>query len=132
MRFSSRTRNIVLAVLVALLAIFRLVNWKGGESEKDFKCAFENRKAASELVYTHHARCRMDCRSVNQSLVEQVYRQGEVNCDKSGPKEGDMRYALEMEDRKGDLIRLIVEDEADKHIVITVIRLDFEDRCECS
>ena len=65
-------------------------------------------------------------------MVEAVYEDGSVNCEKSGPKDGDMRYALEKEDERGDVTRVIVEDEGGKHIVITVIRIGGEDQCECS
>lgn len=123
-------RNIIL-FLLAILVVFGIFN-RLFRPPGSPDCSFEDRKSPSELIYTNHARCRMGCRFIDRDLVERVYQYGDVNCEKSGPNKGDMRYALELEDDKGEMIRVIIEDEDDKHIVITVIRLRFDDQCDCS
>lgn len=114
--------------LLIVLGLMRLINTR----QSDWGCSFSERKDASELIYVNHAKCRMKCRNISRDLVEKVYLNGKVNCDKSGEKNGDMRYALEMKDELGDQIRIIVEVEEGKHIVITAIRMGKDDRCECS
>ena len=76
----------------------------------------------------------MECRLVSKAVVERVYEDGEVNCKKSREQNGEMRYALELDDRNGDRIRVVIADDTriDKHVVVTVIRMDYDDRCECS
>lgn len=128
MRINRKYWTTVLIGLLVLLGILRLINdRRPGDS-----CSFTDRNQVSELEYVAHARCRMKCRNISRSLVERVYERGEVNCKKSGEKNGDMRYALEMKDELGDNIRIIIEDEDGKHIVITAIRMGKDDRCECS
>lgn len=128
MRINRRYLSILAIALAVVWGVMRLLN----DYRDPGGCAFTDRSQVNSLEFVSHARCRMRCRDVSQELVERVYLKGAVNCEKSGEKNGDMRYALEMEDRKGDNIRVIVEDENDKHIIITVIRLGAEDQCECS
>ncbi|MCB9233171.1 MAG: DUF4258 domain-containing protein [Bacteroidia bacterium] len=100
----------------------------------DSACDFPNRNHTKDLVYSRHAKCRMDCRKIGPALVEDVYQYGEVNCAKSGKNKGEMRYALEKEDAlTGDKVRIIIADDQDKHshVVVTVIRLDKEFPCNC-
>ena len=130
MRIRRKYLSTIIIGLLILLATLRYMNQHrvGGQ------CAFDDRRDVSELVYSNHARCRMGCRDVPRNLVEKVYQKGEVNCKKSHEERGDMRYALEMKDSGGERIRVViaVDDEEDKHVVVTVIRLDRDDRCECS
>ncbi len=103
-----------------------------GKGDDTPNCEWTERLPVEQLVYVSHARCRMACRGIDQNLVEKVYLHGEVNCKKSSVKDGKNRYALEMRDDRGDDIRIIVEDDAGRHVIVTVIRLDKEDRCTCS
>ena len=98
-------------------------------------CSFDKRVPSQELRYVEHAKCRMQCRDVDRELVEEVYEEGALNCGKSDPagkRNGHPRYALEMADGRRGRVRLIIEENAGEHIVITVIRLDEEDHCDCS
>ncbi len=76
----------------------------------------------------------MKCRDISQALVEDVYRNGSLNCAKSDPrgqKDGTPRYALELEDGIRGRIRIIVGDNPDNDVIITAIRLDEKDQCAC-
>lgn len=131
---NNNLRLLLLLILILVLGWFTLQRSQPGtpgEGPSD-PCTFPGRIDPQELVYVNHAKCRMECRQVPRKLVEEVYLEGSVNCGKSGPKNGDMRYALEKRDDRGDIIRLIIEVEDGEHIVITVIRLGQEDRCTCS
>lgn len=124
--------RIIIFVVLALLAIgFRIYN-RSGSVQAGISCGWEERIPVDRLQYVSHALCRMECREVPRWLVEDVYLHGQLNCEKSRMEKGKPRYAIEKRDRKGDVIRLIVQDEGAEHRVITVIRLDKEDKCECS
>lgn len=128
---SSRRIGFLLLLLGLSVALYFFNNSRetGG-----FACELPERYDNEELVYVNHALCRMRCRDIDKRLVEEVYRKGELNCKKSGIRNGALRFALEKEDFQGDRIRVIVEDDNDKdqHIIITVIRLGKDDLCECS
>ena len=128
-----RKRKYWSTLLIGLLILLALLKYINGNKFGN-QCSFEDRRNPSELVYSNHARCRMVCREVPEKLIEEVYLKGKVNCKKSRFEDDETRYALEMKDRRGDRIRLVVaiDEDDDAHVVVTVIRLDKDDLCECS
>ena len=129
MRFNRRLIQSILLLALAVFILYRISSQGGNQGTL---CRFSDRVDVDELVYVDHARCRMECRGVNQRTVEKVYRDGVVNCKKSSYKRGKPRYALEKRDERGDKIRVIVEDDEGQHVIITVIRLGKDDHCSCS
>ena len=124
-------------VRVALLLVaLALLAWKffapSIRDPQNGLCDFDTRLPVEKLVYVEHAKCRMRCRNIDKQLAEKVYLRGEGNCQKSSIKNGKHRYALEKRDDRGDVIRLIVEDDDGQHVIITAIRLDRADKCSCS
>jgi hypothetical protein len=119
----------LLLIVILAFAIWRIgrVAMNPGDA-----CEFTERKPVDELVYVEHARCRMDCRDIDRELVQDVYLHGELNCKKSSESKGNARWALEKRDDRGDVIRIIVEDDDGKHVIVTAIRLDKPDKCTCS
>lgn len=130
MRRNRRLLRSLLLLLVAVYLLYRVSNRNPGDGGEN--CSFDERVAVTELIYVDHARCRMKCRDVSRKLVEEVYLKGVVNCKKSSYKDDKPRYALEKRDDRKDKIRVIVEDDNGKHVIITVIRLGKGDHCTCS
>ena len=126
-------RAIQLLILILVVGV-GLFQWFQKRPQGGGTCEFQNRHAASALDYSQHARCRMKCRDISQDLVEDVYRDGSINCAKSDPtgaKDGSPRYALELEDGSRGRVRVIVADNSGEHVIVTVIRLDEKDHCAC-
>jgi Domain of unknown function (DUF4258) len=130
---NKKYKSILQGILLLLIVAFAVLKFAlpGGRGPVD-TCAWTERVPVDELVYVAHARCRMACRDIDQALVQDVYLHGEINCRKNSMSNGHHRYALEKKDDRGDMIRVIVEDDDDKHVIITVIRLDRDDNCSCS
>lgn len=85
------------------------------------------------LIYTRHARCRMDCRHISENDIREVLREGHINEAKSKQEPGKCpAYAIE-EDRHKDGVRLrIVFAKCDHETkVVTCIDRDHEFECEC-
>ncbi len=122
----------LLLLLIVVFAIYRFVLPGSNDGDDGVDCNWNERVSTDALVYVAHAKCRMACRDIDERLVEKVYLHGELNCQKSSVKDGKRRYALEKRDDRGDMIRIIVEDDDGRHVIITAIRLDKEDRCSCS
>ncbi len=89
-----------------------------------------------KLIYTKHARCRMECREITEAEVEFILASGTVNTEKS--KEADEEasgkcptYALEGNTKDGQHVRIIYGacDKITK--VITAIDLGNEYECNC-
>lgn len=86
----------------------------------------------SYIEYTHHARCRMQCRKISQEEVEEIMQEGKINYNKSNV---DGRpcpsYALEGVTRDDQRVRIVFGQCDLKTKVITVIDLDTDWSCDC-
>ncbi len=89
-----------------------------------------------KIIYTKHARCRMECRDISENEVEFVLANGIINEAKSN--EGDQEsegqcttYALEANTNDGQHVRIVFGacDKITK--VITAIDLGVEHQCNC-
>lgn len=85
-----------------------------------------------KLIYTKHARCRMDCRHIDEAEVEEILAKGRINYRKSEPAgRPDPKYALEGATRDGQQVRIIFAPAKRGMVVITVIDLDTDWSCNC-
>jgi hypothetical protein len=88
--------------------------------------------ANARLVYTRHARCRMDCRHITEAEVQEVLAEGVVNEVKSNPSDKPCpTYAIEDETREGQHLRIVFAPCGDVVKVVTCIDLDKEFGCHC-
>ena len=87
----------------------------------------------SELVFTKHARCRMDCRHITTKEIHEVLNNGSINFSKSEPNSRpDPKYAVEGYTAENQHLRIIVAPEETKLIIITCIELGVEWSCHCN
>ena len=87
----------------------------------------------ADLVYTKHARCRMDCRSITVDEVKHILVKGEVNYSKSEPKaKPDPKFALEGTTSDGQQLRIVFAQDGGKVVVVTAIDLGKEWPCNCN
>jgi hypothetical protein len=90
-----------------------------------------NRNPAT-IKFSKHARCRMGCRKIDDSEVEEIIAKGNIN-----PEKSDMnakrapRYALEGRTKDGQQVRIIVAQDGQESIIVTVIDLDTDWTCNC-
>jgi hypothetical protein len=89
-----------------------------------------------KLVYTKHARCRMECREISAEEIEYVLSTGIINQEKSKEENEEAdghcpTYALEGNTKDGQHIRIVFGacDKITK--VITAIDLGNEHECNC-
>lgn len=84
------------------------------------------------LILTKHARCRMDCRHIDESEIREILAKGRINHRKSEPAgRPDPKYALEGTTRDGQEVRIIIADSPRGTVVVTVIDLENEWKCHC-
>lgn len=123
---SSKWRALVI-IIVSLVIVFFYRKQDTAPSSSDQ--SFRN---ATHLVFTKHARCRMDCRHIDESEIREIIRDGVLNERKSGKStRGDMTYALEGTSHDNQDIRIVVTPQDDGLLVITVIDLKKEWACDC-
>ena len=89
-------------------------------------------RRVSYLQYSNHARCRMECRHITQSEVEEVMKDGKINYTKSDLQNARCpRYALEGITHDKQDVRIIFAQCNESTTVVTVIDLDTEWTCHC-
>lgn len=85
-----------------------------------------------ELVYTKHAKCRMDCRTISKSEVEDILENGSVNWEKTRKDDKPCpSYALEGKTKDGQTVRIVFADCKNATKVVTTIDLENEYDCYC-
>ena len=89
-------------------------------------------RRVSYLQYSNHARCRMECRHITESEVQETMRDGKINYRKSDVQNARCpRYALEDQTTDGQHVRIVFAQCDNYTEVVTVIDLDTEWTCEC-
>lgn len=89
-----------------------------------------------KLIYTKHARCRMECREISEQEVTFILEQGTINVAKSKEENEEAdghcpTYALEGNTKDGQHVRIIFAACAKITKVITAIDLGVEHTCNC-
>ena len=86
-----------------------------------------------QLIYTKHARCRMDCRHINETEIKEILSENSINSRKSdGNSKPCPTYAYEGYSREHQHLRIVIakcDDSAWK--VVTCIDLGNEFECDC-
>ncbi|MBX3241314.1 MAG: DUF4258 domain-containing protein [Chitinophagaceae bacterium] len=84
------------------------------------------------LIYTRHARCRMDCRRIDEAEVEDILTSGVINHEKTDiHSKPDPKYALEGRTRDNQEVRIIFAPTRKGMVVITCIDIKNEWHCNC-
>jgi hypothetical protein len=84
------------------------------------------------LEYSNHAKCRMQCRKISQSEVEEIMQEGKINYNKSDLQNARCpRYAVEGETHDNQEVRIVFAQCNDKTVVVTVIDLGTDYECHC-
>lgn len=88
--------------------------------------------AVPDLIYTKHARCRMECRHINEQEIKEVLAENHINIRKSNPNDPrGATYAYEGETKESQHLRIIVDKAQSAWKVVTCIDLDHEFECDC-
>ncbi len=103
---------------------------KDPASNPDRERGFDRR--TSFIDYSNHAKCRMQCRQISQSEVEEIMREGKINYNKSDLKNGRCpRYAVEGITDDEQRVRIVFAQCNESTVVVTVIDLETEFSCNC-
>ncbi len=89
-------------------------------------------RSTSYLDYSQHASCRMQCRKISKSEVEEIMLEGKINYKKSDLQNARCpRYALEGVTHDDQRVRIIFAQCNEKTVVVTVIDLGTDYACDC-
>ena len=89
-------------------------------------------RRTSFLEYSNHAKCRMECRKISPSEVEEIMKEGKVNYNKSDIQNTRCpRYAIEGVTTDDQKVRVVFAQCNEKTTVVTVIDLRTDWTCHC-
>lgn len=85
----------------------------------------------AHLVYSKHARCRMDCRHIDESEVKEILENGRINEQKIEESEKGTSYPLEGYTSDNQHVRIVFAPHDNETVVVTVIDLEKDWPCDC-
>lgn len=85
----------------------------------------------TNLIFSKHARCRMDCRYIDESEIREILRNGTINKKKIQTDKRGMTYPVEGYTHDKQHVRIVFAPKDDALVVVTVIDLDTEWKCDC-
>jgi Domain of unknown function (DUF4258) len=85
----------------------------------------------TKLIFSKHAKCRMDCRNIDESEVREILKNGTVNEKKIQSDKRGMTYPVEGTTHDGQRVRIVFAPKDDGLVVVTVIDLGKEWSCDC-
>ena len=130
---------ILLIVLAVIAIVINKYNRQPGDSIRNddkkqtgYSARGLNRNP-SHINYSKHARCRMDCRHIDETEVQQILKDGKINYTKSELQGEDCKkkYAVEGYTKDKQHVRMIFAPCEAEVTVVTVIDLGKEWQCSC-
>jgi len=128
-----------IALLAAALLLFWVKKNQRGETDHNKvnieqpvtgKIPFE--RNIELLAYSKHAKCRMDCRHIDESEVKEILLNGEINYNRIEESPKGKTYPIEGITHDKQKVRLVVAPHEDEIVVVTVIDLEKEWNCDCN
>lgn len=84
------------------------------------------------LFISKHARCRMQCRQIDDFEVKEILAKGRVNAQKIETDERGTTIPLEGISRDNQEVRIVVAPKEDRLVLVTVIDLGKDWPCSCN
>ncbi len=88
-------------------------------------------RTPEHLIYTKHARCRMECRHIDESEVQEVLKDGIINYKKVEEDDRGKSYPLEGFTHDKQHVRIVFAPKRNDLVVVTVIDLERDWPCDC-
>ncbi len=88
-------------------------------------------RTPEKIIYTKHARCRMECRHIDESEVLEILDEGVINYNKIEKSNKGKSYPLEGITHDKQHVRIVFAPKQENLVVVTVIDLDKDWYCNC-
>ena len=86
---------------------------------------------SGHLIYSKHAKCRMECRHIDESEVQEILDNGTVDYSKIEQSDKGKSYPLEGVTHDKQHVRIVFAPKKENVVVVTVIDLDKDWYCDC-
>lgn len=88
-------------------------------------------RTPEKLIFTKHARCRMECRHIDETEVKEILEDGVINYNKVEESEKGKSYPLEGFTHDKQHVRIVFAPKRNDLVVVTVIDLERDWPCNC-
>ncbi len=85
----------------------------------------------TNLIFSKHAKCRMDCRKIDESEIREILKSGKINYKKIQNDKRGKTYPVEGFTHDKQHVRIVFAPKGDGLVVVTVIDLDTAWKCDC-
>jgi hypothetical protein len=85
----------------------------------------------TNLIFSKHAKCRMQCRNIDESEIREILKSGTINHKKIQNDKRGKTYPVEGLTHDKQHVRIVFAPKDDGLVVVTVIDLDTEWKCDC-
>ena len=102
-------------------------------SPEDIPSSEENlNRHAARIIYSRHAKCRMECRHIDESEVKEILDKGTINYNKIESDSRGKTYPLEGITHDHQHVRIVFAPKGEGVVeVVTCIDLDTDWPCNC-
>lgn len=122
----SRNQLIALVLLVMLFVVFMIRRW----NEPVKKEAFD--RHPTNLIYTKHALCRMECRQIDENEIREIMTNGIINFNRSNRRDSPCpTFALQGKTSSGEKLRVVFAQCTGETKVVTCYNLEEDFACDC-
>jgi hypothetical protein len=117
---------ISILLLVLLFLAFIIRRWNEPVKKEVFD------RTPATLTYSKHARCRMQCRQIDENEVQEIMRRGIINFNRSNRRDRPCpTFALQGKTSSGEKLRVIFAQCPSETTVVTCYNLEEEFSCGC-
>ena len=88
-------------------------------------------RRTSRILYSKHARCRMQCRNIDESEIKEILEKGVINYSKMEDDARGKTFPLEGVTHDNQHVRVVFAPKDDGLLVVTCIDLDRDWSCDC-
>lgn len=88
-------------------------------------------RRTTHIFYSKHARCRMDCRHIDESEVKEILLTGTLNSAKIEEDARGKTFPLEGVTHDNQRVRIVFAPKDDGILVVTCIDLGRDWACDC-
>jgi hypothetical protein len=88
-------------------------------------------RTPDKIIYTKHARCRMECRHIDEVEVQEVLTHGTINYNKIEKDDRGKTFPLEGVTHDKQHVRIVFAPKKENLVVVTVIDLERDWPCNC-
>ena len=126
----------IVLLLAALLLFYLKTHQRGSNTRNNIEVTTDAvtgdepfSRNPENIIYTKHARCRMDCRHITEEEVKEILQTGKLNSDKIEEGEKGPTYPLEGRTKADKMMRIVVAPKKNDLVIVTVIDLDKDWPC---